>query len=82
MISNLFLKKKYHEKVVYYLIVFLPIALVTGPFLSDLSVSLISIIFLYMSFKDKLYKYYQNIFSKIFGIFFVFSFTFLKKSET
>lgn len=71
MISNLFLKKKYHEKVVYYLIVFLPIALVTGPFLSDLSVSLISIIFLYMSFKDKLYKYYQNIFSKIFGIFFV-----------
>ena len=43
----------------------------TGPFLSDLSVSLVTLLFLYISFKKKLYFYYQNIFSKVFGIFLI-----------
>ena len=64
-------KKNFPEFIIYYLIVFLPILLVSGPFLSDLSVSLIAIIFIFLSFKKKLYFYYNNIFSKIFGIFFL-----------
>ena len=72
MISALNLKQKeLPEKIIYFLIVLLPITLVTGPFLSDLSVSLVSLLFLYISFKKKLYFYYQNTFSKIFGIFFI-----------
>lgn len=64
-------KKKFPETIIYFLIVFLPISLVSGPFLSDLSISVITIIFIYLSFKKKLYFYYKNIFSKIFGIFFL-----------
>ena len=72
MISALHLKQKdLPEKIIYFLIVLLPITLVTGPFLSDFSVSLIALLFLYTSFKKKIYFYYQNIFSKIFGIFFL-----------
>ena len=72
MISALNLKQKnLPEKIIYFLIVLLPIALVTGPFLSDLSVSLVTLLFLYISFKKKLYFYYQNIFSKVFGIFLI-----------
>jgi len=72
MISALNLKQKdLPEKIIYFLIVLLPITLVTGPFLSDFSVSLIALLFLYTSFKKKIYFYYQNIFSKIFGIFFL-----------
>jgi O-antigen ligase len=64
-------KKNFPETIIYFLIVFLPIALVSGPFLSDLSISVITVIFIYLSFKKKLYFYYNNIFSKIFGIFFL-----------
>jgi O-antigen ligase len=64
-------KKNFPETIIYFLIVFLPISLVSGPFLSDLSISVITIIFIYLSFKKKLYFYYKNIFSKIFGIFFL-----------
>ena len=72
MISALNLNQKYlPEKIIYFLIVLLPITLVTGPFLSDLSISLVSLLFLYISFKKKLYFYYQNIFSKVFGVFFI-----------
>jgi O-antigen ligase len=72
MISALHLKQKdLPEKIIYFLIVLLPITLVTGPFLSDFSVSLIALLFLYTSFEKKIYFYYQNIFSKIFGIFFL-----------
>tara|TARA_B110000037_G_scaffold165520_1_gene187220 strand:+ start:653 stop:1930 length:1278 start_codon:yes stop_codon:yes gene_type:complete len=72
MISALNLKQKdLPEKIIYFLIVLLPIVLVTGPFLSDLSVSLVTLLFLYISFKKKLYFYYQNIFSKVFGIFLI-----------
>ena len=69
--NTVYFKKNFAEFIIYYLIVFLPISLVSGPFLSDLSVSIIAIIFIYLSFKKKLYFYYKNIFSKIFGIFFL-----------
>ena len=57
--------------IIYFLIVVLPIALVSGPFLPDLSISIITIIFLYKSYKKKLIFYYTNKYSKFFGIFFV-----------
>jgi O-antigen ligase len=72
MISALHLNQKdLPEKIIYFLVVLLPITLVTGPFLSDFSVSLIALLFLYTTFKKKIFFYYQNIFSKIFGIFFL-----------
>jgi O-antigen ligase len=69
--NTLYTNKNFLESVIYSLIVLLPILLVSGPFLSDLSVSVITVIFIYLSFKKKLYFYYKNIFSKIFGIFFL-----------
>jgi len=50
----------------FWLLLFLPVALVTGPFLSDLSVSLISIIFLVLIIRKKEYFYFQHPFSYIF----------------
>lgn len=49
-----------------YLIYFLPIALVTGSFLSDLSVSLVAIIFLITISIEKKWRYLLNYFSIIF----------------
>ena len=57
--------------IIYFLIIALPITLVSGPFLSDLSISIITIIFIYISYKKKLIFYYNNKYSKIFGIFFL-----------
>ena len=43
-----------------YLIILLPAFLVSGPFLSDLSVILIDIIFLYLLYREKNFKYLDN----------------------
>ena len=56
----------------YYLIILIPILLISGPFLSDLSVSIISIIFLIEIIKYKKYKYINNIYFKIFLIFYIY----------
>ena len=71
MINTLFSKKDYSEKIIYYLLVLLPITLVSGPFLSDLSVTIISILFIKISYSKKLFFYYQNKYSKIFGLFII-----------
>lgn len=55
----------------YKLIYFLPIALVTGPFLPDLIVVICSLLFLFDSFRLKLFKYYNNNFFKVFLSFFI-----------
>ena len=41
------------NKLANYLIIMLPIFLITGPFLSDLSVVLIDLIFIYFVIKEK-----------------------------
>ena len=64
-------KKFFFETIPSYLIILLPVLLITGPFLSDLAVSLIAIIFIVNSFKNNLSKYYNNNFVKIFLIFWV-----------
>ena len=52
-----------------YIIILLPAFLISGPFLSDLGVSLVALIFIINSIKNKLFKYFNNIFFKIFLIF-------------
>ena len=54
-----------------YIVIFMPVLLITGPFLSDLGVSIVSILFLINSKKNNLLKYYNNIYFKVFVIFWV-----------
>ena len=54
-----------------YIIVLMPALLITGPFLSDLGVSIVAILFLINSKKNDLLKYYNNIYFKIFIIFWI-----------
>ena len=53
-----------------HLIYLIPIFLVTGPFLSDLAVTLISIFFLVLLFKEKNFKIFKNKFFYTFLIFY------------
>ena len=71
IVNSLNYKQNILENIIYFLIVLLPFTLVSGPFLSDLSISIIAILFIYISFKKKLYSYYNNNYSKVFGFFFL-----------
>ena len=62
-------QKFFFEKLPFYIIVLLPALLISGPFLSDLGISIVSILFLTNSIKNKLFKYYNNIYFKIFLLF-------------
>ena len=62
----------YSETVQRYLMYLLPLALLTGPFLPDLFISLGGILFLINSFLKKEYKYFNNTFFKIFISFYLF----------
>lgn len=62
----------FQKKILEYLFLFLPIFLVTGPFLSDLSLSIISIIFLIYVFKQKKYDLLKRKFFYIFILFYVY----------
>jgi O-antigen ligase len=62
------------EKFIFYifpstLFSLIPFFLITGPFLSDLSISLISILFLIFCFKKKNFSYFKNKYFYIFLIF-------------
>ena len=50
------------------LIVFFPFALILGPFLTDLTLSIIGLIFLFFLFKDRLWSYIKNFYVVIFLI--------------
>ncbi len=52
-----------------WIIILLPVFLITGPFLSDLGISLVSVLFLINSKKNNLIKYYDNYYFKFFLIF-------------
>ena len=59
-----------------WIIILMPIFLISGPFLSDLGITLITIIFLVNTIKNNLYKYYKNnyfIFFSIFCLILIFS---------
>ncbi len=57
-----------------YLIVLLPLALISGPFLSDLSIILIGIFFIINILLKKEYKYLKNRFVILFSIFTIYLF--------
>jgi len=52
-----------------FIIVLLPALLITGPFLADLGVSLVAILFLINSIKNNLKKYFDNFYFKFFILF-------------
>ena len=52
------------------LLYLLPVALITGPFLSDLFLILIGLYFLIISLKRRLFSYYQNLFVYLFLFFY------------
>lgn len=65
------------EKFIFYnfptfLFSLLPIFLITGPFLSDLAISLISLIFIYYCFKRKKFIFFNNIYFTFFLLFWVY----------
>ena len=53
----------------FWVIILMPVLLITGPFLSDLGLSLVAIIFLINSIKNNLRKYYDNYYFKFFIVF-------------
>ena len=59
----------YFEIIPTCIIVLMPFFLITGPFFSDLGVSIVTILFLVNSKKNNLLKYYNNLYFKIFIIF-------------
>ena len=52
-----------------WVIILMPLLLITGPFLSDLGLSLVAILFLINSIKNNLKKYYDNYYFKFFILF-------------
>ena len=44
----------------------IPVGLITGPFIPDFSVSLMALIFIYISVKEGYWKYYNNNYFKFF----------------
>lgn len=58
------------NKFFFTLFILLPPAIIIGPFVADLFVSLIAIFFIIISIKKKLWGYYQNYFFKIFILFY------------
>lgn len=63
-------KPAYLEKLAVLLFCLIPLALLTGPFIPDLLVSLLVIIFLYLTISRKQYYYYQNDYFFFFLIFY------------
>lgn len=55
-----------------YLFFLIPLGLVTGPFLPDLFLSLIGLIFIFESFKNNNFNYFKSKFSIIFFLFYFF----------
>ena len=55
-----------------FLLYLIPIALLTGPFLPDLFLSIITLIFIYISIKNKLWFYYTNKFFYFFLFFYIY----------
>lgn len=64
-------QKIYFEDIPKYLIIFIPFFLITGPFLSDLAVSVVALIFLINSYFNDLKKFYNNIYFKLFILFWI-----------
>ena len=63
-------KDFFFEKIPGILLILLPLSLITGPFLPDLSISIIAIIFILRCFVEKNFNYFNNIYFKYFIVFY------------
>ena len=61
----------YFNTIPSWIIILMPALLISGPFLSDVGVSLVAILFLIYSKKNKLIKYYNNYYFKFFFVFYL-----------
>lgn len=59
----------FFELIPCYIIILMPALLISGPFLSDLGVSIVALIFIINSVKNKLTRFYNNIYFKVFLVF-------------
>jgi len=66
------LKKKFFLYIPYYLIILLPLFIITGPFLADLALSVSALIFLVYCIKIKNFKYFNNKFVIFFFSFYLY----------
>jgi len=64
-------QKFFFEQIPTVIIILIPAFLISGPFLSDLGVSIAALLFLINSVKNNLFQYYNNIYFKVFLIFWV-----------
>lgn len=72
MYLKIFNNESFFIKVSSILLIFLPISLITGPFISDLSISLIGIFFLTFCFTEKKFFYFKNRFFYFFFLFWLY----------
>ena len=63
-------KDFFFEKIPNILLILLPLSLITGPFIPDLSISIIAIIFISRCFVEKNFSYFNNIYFKYFIVFY------------
>ena len=61
-------KKLFLEKIIFYCIVIFPIGFIAGPLATDLLVSIIALVFLYLHIIEKKFFYVRNLTYFIFGI--------------
>ena len=64
-------KSKFLINLLYIITTILPFSLITGPFIPDLSITLVGLFFLFLSIRYNLRKYYTSNFSIFFLIFYV-----------
>jgi O-antigen ligase len=72
MIFNSSIEEFFFKKFPSFLIILIPITLISGPFLSDLSVVLVTILFITFIIKYNKYYLLNNLFTKIFLIFWIY----------
>ena len=72
MIFNSTSEKYFFYNFPVFLFTFIPLFLITGPFLSDLSISLISLLFLIYCFKKKNFTYFKNKYFYFFLLFWIY----------
>ena len=59
------------DKILSYLIIFIPITLITGPLIPEIIIFITVLLFLYLVFIYKKFSYFKNIYSYFFLLFFV-----------
>lgn len=66
------MKNTINYKIITFLIIVLPFAFITGPFLPDLILSLVGLNFIFLTIRYNLYSHYKNQFTLFFLIFYLY----------